>query len=1319
MAEVKNSFLQSKMNKDLDDRLIPKGEYRDALNISVGKSEDKDVGALESILGNELSSDTGNSNLTCIGCCVDNQNNRIFQFWTDYEDVNNTLSIPDSADMRITVYSESSSSLTTLVSGVFLNFAKNSQYRICGANVLEDLLFFSDDRNQPRKINISRAISDPSYYTEETQISVAKYYPVNPISVYLSKNVTTTSASTSTTSTEVSFTVSVEEAKELNVGMQLISDLTTPVLGINDYAIITSINTLSGLITLTVPSSTTITLGTVLSFFGTSMTNKADEPNWPGDPNFLKDKYVRFSYRFKFDDGEYSLMAPFTQILYIPNQNGYFVNGDENAAYRSTVLSWMENYVNNIDLYIELPDTGNNIGNSYKITDIDILYKESDSLAVNVLETVSVNQISDTAGDTNIYKYTYTSQKPYKTLPESQTTRVYDKVPIRARAQEIVGNRVVYGNFVTQNQPPSSINYSLTVTEKTNSFTSWAEYPNHTLKQNRNYQAGIVVADKFGRQSAVILSSNDTNQSVGSTIYSTYYPSGSNLNVKEWRGDTLVMIVNTPILPNSSNLYAIVDGIYNGTDGFEISAGVVSGSSFIFTLAPGASQINTPKIGGFLRGKYKDYVKVLPSSSLGFVYTDGDISDIYNYTGEPLDVKYSYKINPLGWYSYKIVVRQQQQEYYNVYLPGILNGYPDNQTFSTGNVTVFPLDEIDKTAHTVLLNDNINKIPRDLTEVGPDQRQYRSSVELFGRVENTLESTITSNKQYYPARKADVASTIASSSDLNFLPTDTTDNPYGSASINLYQLNTTPIIARISTVSKIGVKGTTASSSTVPTASDSMIPFLSVYETAPVVSLLDLFWETSTSGLISDLNYDILNGSSAAVGFDGLEFNHNEFQNYLGTGTPLESGDQSSPYITGYFKPKNASGIPLDVDSMTMTVVDLTGVNRTSNFKLEKETTGIYTDYYSIKILNNFVFLKDSNVKESYVFTFNILDAVNGDAVISVSNSLNNSVPLISFPAEEDPIEVFSITNAILGPALSCVGTNGSLDASNNNQELQWSIVDSASSPDWELYFSINPTTGVISLINDSVSIGVDYNLTIRATDAFNFTDNTPTTNSLTTDREIIIYYEVSENFCGDWTCILTRPGGFVNWTNDTNGLFNFWKLMLPGETIDVANSSVNITSYSVGPDGTFVYEFLVPQPLTFSSSDFNGNFSFSMFQGDDENPTYEIFFSGNIRTSSGRNITIDFSDIAQLPVSLHGSSNDTCALYIPTTNKSWKLTNTNTSSVIRWKALTSSGSTIIGGDLNPGENISSLDYFGGTYTCIKENSLTFGDGGVVEYQIC
>ena len=59
MAEVKNSFLKSKMNKDLDARLLPNGEYRDALNVSISKSENANVGALENVEGNNLTVDVG------------------------------------------------------------------------------------------------------------------------------------------------------------------------------------------------------------------------------------------------------------------------------------------------------------------------------------------------------------------------------------------------------------------------------------------------------------------------------------------------------------------------------------------------------------------------------------------------------------------------------------------------------------------------------------------------------------------------------------------------------------------------------------------------------------------------------------------------------------------------------------------------------------------------------------------------------------------------------------------------------------------------------------------------------------------------------------------------------------------------------------------------------------------------------------------------------------------------------------------------------------------------------------------------------------
>ena len=60
MPEIKHNFTGGKMNKDLDERLIPNGQYRDAMNIQVSTSEGSDVGAIQNILGNTL------------GCTYDN-----------------------------------------------------------------------------------------------------------------------------------------------------------------------------------------------------------------------------------------------------------------------------------------------------------------------------------------------------------------------------------------------------------------------------------------------------------------------------------------------------------------------------------------------------------------------------------------------------------------------------------------------------------------------------------------------------------------------------------------------------------------------------------------------------------------------------------------------------------------------------------------------------------------------------------------------------------------------------------------------------------------------------------------------------------------------------------------------------------------------------------------------------------------------------------------------------------------------------------------------------------------------------------------------
>ena len=864
MAEIQNNFIKSKMNKDLDDRLVPSGEYRDALNIAISRSEGDDVGALETILGNELSFDEENK-YTCIGLFSDNNNNKIYYFVTNYIDSSSSgISnfAPLGAHCSIRVYDTKLNQRTILVQGSFLNFSSRSQ--ITGVNIVENLLFWTDNRNQPRKINIDNAVAFPAappqsgrstsvnvpqpYYTKEDQISVAKYYPYTPISLM---------------------------------------DIYNTDLG----------NT---------PNASTMTNPSQLKLADGNTLNPDYEATFPGDPDYLSDKFIRLSYRFKFDDNEYSLIAPFTQPCFVPKQNGYFLDGDNEKAYRSTIVDFFENNVTQIIASIQFETR--TPSKDLKIKEVDILYKESDALIVKVIETISIKDVETVinenyarTGNGYWYNYKYISKKPYKTLTEDQITRVFDKVPVRALAQEVSGNRVIYGNFITTQSPPSEIDYYVTYGDKSLLISSsQIEYPNHTLKQNRNYQVGFVLADRYGRQSSVVLSSNDTFAEDGGTFYggSTIYVPYSDeaFSTINWPGYALKTLVNAPIPSLSQSSTPGYPGLYKdetyGVDSALITDGGSgynpgSGTIYTTTSVTGTGSGLTVSVGvGGGGGGVIGATVVNPGAG----YADGDvvtIDDLGNANLATIKVTVL-PPNPTGWHSYKIVIKQTQQDYYNVYLPGILRGYPQSYIDSSGNSQpVSPNEgfEVDETANIVLISDNINKIPKDLSEVGPVQKQYRSSVELFGRVKPLNESAQgrNFNRQNYPSSVGDTVVSISTLSEANYnattlgnidslqenrtnpnsIPGDanyayTTVSEYSLEYKEFYQSNTDPYIARISTVDPIGKVWSGVYKNQ-----------LAVYETNPVESLLDIYWETTSSGLISDLNQAVFLGGDEGAVQDG------------------------------------------------------------------------------------------------------------------------------------------------------------------------------------------------------------------------------------------------------------------------------------------------------------------------------------------------------------------------------------------------------------------------------------------------------------------
>jgi uncharacterized UPF0146 family protein len=1208
MAEVKNNFLKSKMNKDLDDRLVPEGEYRHAQNITIAKSEGGDVGALENILGNDLISnfvlDTLGGELIreaveVIGHFMDVKNDRIIVFMTNYVDISiDTLSnfAPTGAYNIIGVYDLKTTVSSIIVSGRFLNFSKT--HEIYSIDLIDDLLFWTDNRNQPRKINLSQALADNSYYTTEDHISVSKYYPFQTIDLIENRITEISLSATDGLGYSVSNNVSttpyqfapgaVNEGTGLTVNILSVGgsgeitslEINNPGYGYNTNDVIT-INGGSTLAQISVITTPTSTMHDVVSdYLPDGVTDNiyrqpydnTQDITWKGDPEYLKERFVRFSYRFKFDDGEYSLIAPFTQTCFIPENDAYFMGQDDIKSYKSTELSFMKNKINDITLIINSPTLTrggswsglrpgywNTIRKDLKVVEVDILYKEANQNVIKIVDTITTDQLD--LIESAYLRYNYKSIKPWKTLPESDVLRVHDQVPVRALTQEMAGNRIIYGNYIDKPTPPSSINYSCNIVEKPSIISiksTQIEYQNQNLKQNRTYQVGVVLSDRYGRQSTVILSTLDedniSSTIKGSTIFHKYKETG----------------------------FSSIPNHYTG---------------------PIFSSVNP--------------VHAWDGDELNLTFWDTISSNKNAATGEP--GIYNATTNPMGWYSYKIVIKQVEQDYYNVYFPGILNGFIDGDGSGTAATSDDPI------GHFALHGDNINKIPRDLTLVGPNQATFRSgrpsvkedpsyykfvkngkkfsadpntvegrellknrdrerdleegsqitnsSVKLSLRLKNVVGGAGTSGEnsteQAYPGDKVDTVVTIGTGSELGLWDPGAI-SPFNSAN-TFYGYKNNPYIAKtilsdfttglegphpdagkftnqlvvthsgsdyvagdeniacninsvsgagtgfkvnISAVATGGVTflneadpgtGWSALGSTqtftgnfvtgagnalcqfdlihtkTKLGNGEMQPSLAVYETEPLQSKLDIYWETSTYGLVNELNENILyNDDKIPVSFG--DFNSDPITS---TGTEETIiGD----FITGNILALNSIGTALNAGPNTFTLlsaIDGYGNTRTNEFEIGD---GSLREAFRIKLKEVQVCDWDHSKKENFIFnisvrvpssSYSLANPTYMDKTLVLGPlPINNIDP--SFTAPPNP--TIPLTGSINGGLVDTFNAvNGSVVGGGlETEDITFVLTDTSG----ELYLDYSTNiAGQVQLMSRSSGIAGSYPITLQVLD--------------------------------------------------------------------------------------------------------------------------------------------------------------------------------------------------------------------------------------------
>ena len=90
MPNISKNFIKGRMNKSVDERLVPQGEYIDALNVRLGSTEGTEIGAVENSKGNDLIAQLNfngqplSSGAKCIGAYEDGANETIYWFVKRY-----------------------------------------------------------------------------------------------------------------------------------------------------------------------------------------------------------------------------------------------------------------------------------------------------------------------------------------------------------------------------------------------------------------------------------------------------------------------------------------------------------------------------------------------------------------------------------------------------------------------------------------------------------------------------------------------------------------------------------------------------------------------------------------------------------------------------------------------------------------------------------------------------------------------------------------------------------------------------------------------------------------------------------------------------------------------------------------------------------------------------------------------------------------------------------------------------------------------------------------------------------------------------------
>ena len=407
----------------------------------------------------------------------------------------------------------------------------NYNVLVTGINVIDDFLFYTTNVSEPKKINIPRCKAGTTSTTSHTKLKLNENTNSNILISYpglneevglipsrngdlLEEHITVIrkapleapklimSSEDREGTNSYSFTLTDQNFSSTVIGDIVFIEIPDGVnLSEGDYVNLTCTNDLAddniSTIRANVENANEFPGIIGLEILSISSDITASNTEWfleleQQDKPLFELKFPRFAYRYKYNDGEYSSFSPFSEIAFLPGKFDYEPKKGYNLG--------MVNNLRQLKITNILADDRVKPDD---ISCIDILYKSTDSPVVYVIKTVEKNIDPEwsTANTGFLSDIHITSDMVHRVVPSDQILRSWDNVPRFAKAQEIIANRLIYGNYVQGYDDDFTVSINQRVISKN---ISQNLTPEKSIKSLRSYKFGLVYGDEYGRETPVI-----------------------------------------------------------------------------------------------------------------------------------------------------------------------------------------------------------------------------------------------------------------------------------------------------------------------------------------------------------------------------------------------------------------------------------------------------------------------------------------------------------------------------------------------------------------------------------------------------------------------------------------------------------------------------------------------------------------------------------------------------------------------------------------------------------------------------------------------